>query len=156
MKKKNNDVRRRLIGCYLVSSFLIFSEIGLALLQQRTQAASFAVSLLNFEPKVSKFPVLEATRLLVLLLLLEVIFYLLSFYKFYSKFFLTIKFLPLKQQIEKFLRLTQYPSINRSISTIEIMQIVFYLLYLIYELKTIQEMFHSSPLNDKNHFVFVR
>ena len=37
----------------------------------RTQAASEAVSLLNFEPKVSKFPVLEATRLLVLLLLLE-------------------------------------------------------------------------------------
>ena len=27
----------------------------------RTQAASEAVSLLNFEPKVSKFPVLEAT-----------------------------------------------------------------------------------------------
>lgn len=37
----------------------------------RTQAASEAVSLLNFEPEVSKFPVLEATRLLVLLLLLE-------------------------------------------------------------------------------------
>ena len=37
----------------------------------RTQAASEAVSLLNFEPKVSKFPVVEATRLLVLLLLLE-------------------------------------------------------------------------------------
>ena len=33
----------------------------------RTQAASEAVSLLNFEPEVSKFPVLEATRLLVLL-----------------------------------------------------------------------------------------
>ena len=41
----------------------------------RTQAASEAVSLLNFEPKVSKFPVLEATRLLVLLLLLESHFY---------------------------------------------------------------------------------
>ena len=37
----------------------------------RTQAASEAVSLLNFEPKVSKFPVLEATQLLVLLLLFE-------------------------------------------------------------------------------------
>ena len=47
----------------------------------RTQATSLKrVSLLNFEPKVSKFPVLEATRLLVLLLLLESHFY------FYSSF----------------------------------------------------------------------
>ena len=64
----------------------------------RMQAASEAVSLLNFEPKVSKFPVLEAEWLLVLLLLLEVIFiyYFSSFDKFYSKYFLTIKSLPLK------------------------------------------------------------
>ena len=46
----------------------------------RTQAASKAVSLLNFEPEVSKFPVLEATRLLVLLLLLEVIYFCLQKY----------------------------------------------------------------------------
>ena len=31
MKKKNNVVRRRLIGCYLVSSFLLGGEIGLDL-----------------------------------------------------------------------------------------------------------------------------
>ena len=51
----------------------------------RTQAASEAVSLLNFEPKVSKFPVLEATRLLVLLLLLESHFYLLLIFHYFSK-----------------------------------------------------------------------
>ena len=47
----------------------------------RTQAASEAVSLLNFEPKVSKFPVLEATQLLVLLLLLESHFLFIIFLK---------------------------------------------------------------------------
>ena len=31
MKKKNNDVGRRLIECYLVSSFLLWGEIGLDL-----------------------------------------------------------------------------------------------------------------------------
>ena len=51
----------------------------------RTQAASEAVSLLNFEPKVLKFPVLEATRLLVLLLLLESHFYLLLIFHYFSK-----------------------------------------------------------------------
>ena len=48
MKKKNNDVRRRLIECYLVSSFLLGCEIGLdsvALVLEATLASSTG----NFE-----------------------------------------------------------------------------------------------------------
>ena len=59
MKKNNNDVRRRLIDA--IWCLLSLYRAKLDLTEVAKDGSSPSVSCLNFEPRVSKFPVLEAS-----------------------------------------------------------------------------------------------